>query len=253
MNRVESWLEALRARQGERLTFPEIRKGVTALSRIYVEERGRIGADVFGGAGKRAAFACFYTPLHFLLVREIVLALDAQDPPPRRILDLGCGLAPASAAWSLAAGGTSFILGVERQGWAAGEARRSLQGLGLRGRIVRQSVERAPRIGTGDGVVAAFAVNEFEAGARTTLLKRLLAAKKAAILIIEPIARRDHPWWTAWSRAFVEAGGRDDAWRFEVELPDWLSELDRASGLEHRELTGKSLFLRGSSESAGDG
>ena len=38
-----SWLETLRARELERLTFQEIRKGVVALSRIYVEERGRLG------------------------------------------------------------------------------------------------------------------------------------------------------------------------------------------------------------------
>ncbi len=74
-----SWLETLRARELERLTFQEIRKGVVALSRIYVEERGRLGKAVFDGAGKRAAFACFYTPLHFLLVRAIVLELGAED------------------------------------------------------------------------------------------------------------------------------------------------------------------------------
>ena len=87
-----SWLETLQARELERLTFQEIRKGVTALSRIYVQERARLGKAVFDGAGKRAAFASFYTPLHYLLVRAIVLELGAESPPPTNILDLGCGL-----------------------------------------------------------------------------------------------------------------------------------------------------------------
>ena len=110
-----SWLETLRARELERLTFQEIRKGVVALSRIYVQERGRLGKAVFDGAGKRAAFACYYTPLHFLLVRAIVLELGAESPPPATVLDLGCGLGAAGAAWALAAGGSPFVVGVERQ------------------------------------------------------------------------------------------------------------------------------------------
>ena len=238
-----SWLETLRARELERLTFQEIRKGVVALSRIYVEERDRLGKAVFDGAGKRAAFACFYTPLHFLLVRAIVLELGAESPPPATVLDLGCGLGAAGAAWALAAGGSPLVVGVERQKWAATEARRSFETLLLKARVLNKAIEHAPSPKRGDAVVAAFAVNELEDAARETLLKKLLGSRGVSVLIVEPIARRVHPWWTPWRAAVESRGGRADEWRFPVELPDWLAELDRTSGLDHRELTGKSLFF----------
>ncbi len=244
-----SWLETLRARELERLTFQEIRKGVVALSRIYVQERGRLGKAVFDGAGKRAAFACYYTPLHFLLVRAIVLELGAESPPPATVLDLGCGLGAAGAAWALAAGRSPFGVGVERQKWAATEARRSFETLRVKGRVLNKAIEhaqaqaQAPSPKRGDAVVAAFAVNELEDAARNTLLEKLLLSRGVSVLIVEPIARRVHPWWTSWRAAVESRGGRADEWRFPVELPDWLAELDRASGLDHRELTGKSLFF----------
>ena len=246
-----SWLETLRARELERLTFQEIRKGVVALSRIYVEQRDRLGKAVFDGAGKRAAFACFYTPLHFLLVRAIVLELGAESPPPATVHDLGCGLGAAGAAWALAAGRSPFVVGVERQKWAAKEARRSFETLRLKGRVLNKRIEQAQFQAAGakrgDAVVAAFTVNELEDVARNALLQKLLLSRSVSVLIVEPIARRVHPWWTPWRSAFEERGGRADEWRFPVELPDWLAELDRASGLDHRELTGKSLFFSSSS------
>ena len=78
--------------------------------------------------------------------------------------------------------------------------------------------------------MAAFAVNELEDAARNALLEKLLARRGVSVLIVEPIARRRvHPWWTLWRTAFEERGGRADEWRFPVELPHWLAELDHAS------------------------
>ena len=86
------WLESLHERHLSTLKFSEVRKAVQALSSLYVERRERIGAAAaFTGAGKRAAFAMYFGPLHFLLVREIVRALDARVPADAAILDLGCG------------------------------------------------------------------------------------------------------------------------------------------------------------------
>ena len=53
------------------------------------------------GAGKRAAFALFYSPLHFVLTGHVVRELDAARPAPRKILDLGCGTGAAGAAWAI--------------------------------------------------------------------------------------------------------------------------------------------------------
>ena len=97
---VEAWYAALEARHLTTLTFTEVRRALQALSSLYVERRDRLGKGAaLEGKGKRAAFSMFYGPLHFLVVREIVRALAAADPPPRRIVDLGCGTGTAGAAW----------------------------------------------------------------------------------------------------------------------------------------------------------
>ena len=50
------------------------------------------------------------------------------------------------------------------------------------------------------------------------------------------------PWWGAWERAFVDAGGRGDEWRLPLALPRRQQDLARAAGLSVRELTARSLF-----------
>lgn len=242
------WIAEIQERYGKTLTFPEIRKGVVALSRIYVEERRRIDRGAaFDGAGKRAAFACFYSPLHFLLVREVVVALEAAREPPRTIFDLGCGLGVAAAAWATLCEPKPQIAGFDKSSWAAGEARWLLSKLGLRGTVHKKSLHDAPPAGKGDAVIAAFAVNELDATGRVKLLDRLLAGRKkgASVLVVEPLARRASPWWPEWQKRFREASGRADEWRFAVSLPPSLALLDRAAGLDHRELTARSLYLRG--------
>jgi methylase of polypeptide subunit release factors len=240
------WIDQVQARYARTLTFAEIRKGVVALSRIYVEERRRIDRGaVFDGAGKRAAFACYYSPLHFLLVQKVISSLGAASAPPRRILDLGCGLGVAGAAWATVHGGKPQILGFEKSSWAAVEARWLLSALGLRGRIHQKPLQDFPSAGAGDAIIAAYAVNELEERERARLLDRFLEAARrgAAVLVVEPLARKALPWWPEWQEAFAIASGRADEWRFPVELPPSLASFDRASGLDHRELTARSLCL----------
>ena len=81
---------------------------------------------VFDGAGKRAAFALYYGPMHFLLVREIARGLGPSAASPRRILDLGCGTGTAGAAWALECGPRTRVEAVDRSGWAVAEARWTL-------------------------------------------------------------------------------------------------------------------------------
>ncbi len=164
----EEWLADLERRHLAELSFPEVRKGLQALSSLYVERRGRIGTGAaFDGAGKRAAFALFFGPLHFLVVREIVDALGAAAPPLSRVLDLGCGTGPAGAAWALAAGGSPEVSGIERSGWAAQEARETFRALGLRGRAAAGELLRERLPGSGAGIVLGWTVNELpDAGPR---------------------------------------------------------------------------------------
>src|SRR5207249_9243885 len=86
------WLEALEQRHLQSLNFSEVRRGVQALSSLYVSRRQRLDRNsALDGAGKRAAFAMFFGPLHFLLVREMVRALKARVPAEMSLIDVGCG------------------------------------------------------------------------------------------------------------------------------------------------------------------
>lgn len=243
---TSDWISRIQERHRKDLTFQELRKGVVALSRIYVENRQGIGSGAaFDGRAKRAAFACFYSPLHFLVVREVVLGLGAHELGLKTIVDLGCGLGVAGAAWATVSNRSPRMLGYERNAWAAEEARRVLRELGVRARILRTPLEAAPVTGKNDAAVAAFSVNELDSESRSLLLQRLIegARRGAAILVVEPIARKPNPWWDGWRDAFDSAGGRSDSWRFRIELPESLAALDRASGLDHRELTARTLYL----------
>jgi SAM-dependent methyltransferase len=249
-----AYYDALESRHRAELTFAEVRRALQALSSLYVERRDGIAlGKALEGRGKRAAFALYYGPLHFLLVREIVRALRAATPPPRKLLDLGCGTGAAGLAWAAEGRGATTVEGVERSGWAVQEARWSaaqLSSAGPRGVSARfvtgdlgsTSFEAAP-----GAILLAFTVNELTPAAQSELLPRLLAAarKGSRVLVVEPLARRALLFWNDWSDEFQAAGGRADEWRFPAALPPTLKLLDKAAGLDHRTLTGRSLYLPG--------
>jgi SAM-dependent methyltransferase len=242
----DRWMDDLERRHLSERTFAEVRRGLQAVSSLYVERRGRIGSGaVFDGEGKRAAFALFYGPLHHLVVGEIVAALGAAEPGLARVVDLGCGTGAAGAAWALAAG--AEVAGVEKSGWAANEARRTYAALSLRGRAAPGDLLRERLPGRGAGILLGWVVNELDAASRAALLPRLLEAGRrgARVLVVEPIAVRPVPWWNEWTEAFAADGGRGDLWRFPAALPPLVARLDRAAGLDHRTLTARSLYLPG--------
>jgi hypothetical protein len=215
------------------------------LSSLYVERRERVGGGAaLTGAGKRAAFAMYFGPLHFLLVRQIVRALKADVSSKTSILDLGCGTGVGGAAWALECSPRPRVLGVDRNGWVLQECRWTYEQLGIDGGA--RSVElNTLRIPANAAVIAAFTINELDDATRERFRRDFLevAESGAPVLIVEPIARRTLSWWDEWARSWRAAGGRDDEWRFRVELPDTLALMDKAAGLDHRELTGRSLWL----------
>jgi hypothetical protein len=241
----DAWLAALERRHRERLTFPEIRKGLQALSSLYVERRAKIGASALEGAGKRAAFALYYGPAHFLLVRAIVRTLGAAEGRLRTVLDLGCGTGAAGVAWAVEA--RSAYEGVDRSGWAVEEARWTAAQLRVKGAVRKGDAATAALPAPPAAVIAAYTVNEMDGTARDALRDRLRdgAARGLRVLVVEPLARRSLPWWDEWARAWTAAGGREDEWRFEEPLPPSVLELGRAAGLDPRALGGRSLYLPG--------
>jgi len=244
--RRDAWLSALESRHLADLTFPEVSRSLRALSATYVERRDRLreGAAL-SGAGKRAAFALFYGPLHFLLVSEIVRTIPGATEGAAQLVDLGCGTGAAGAAWAGACDRPPRILGVDHHPWALAEAAWTYRELGLRAETRRADAAAAAFPKPPALVLAAFTVNELAEEARDTLLERLLdrASRGDRVLVIEPLAGFVARWWGGWKQAFTAAGGRADEWRFRVDLPPIIAKLDRAAGLDHRELTGRSLYV----------
>jgi len=272
--RFDAWMVALEERHLERLRFAEVSRALRALSSAYVERRDRLahGAALDGG-GKRAAFALFYGPLHYLVVTEVVARLPPTAGPIDTVVDLGCGTGAAGAAWAIslaappganpAEAGSHVgreagshvgraprhrvpqVLGIDRHQWAVAEAAWTYRVFGLRGRTVQDDGARAPIPVRRAGLLAAYFVNELNDDGRARLLRRLLDAARrgATVLVVEPIARRSAPWWDGWAETFAEAGGRADEWRLPADLPDLVRRLDRAAGLSHEELTARTLFV----------
>jgi len=240
------WLAALEARHLADFRVPEVTRALRALSSAYVQRRHRVAAGApLDSAGKRAAFALFYGPLHFLTVWHVVRALGADAPPPVSTLDLGCGTGVAGAAWALSAGGTPIVTGIDRHPWAIDEARWTYRQLDLRGQARLGDLARLPRVASHGGIVAAYVLNELTTMVRESIEAQLLdaASRGARVLVIEPIARGITPWWDATAARVRAAGGRADEWRIPVDLPARLRLFDKAAGLDHRELTARTLYL----------
>ena len=248
-DRFERWLHEAEQRHLADLTFPQLSSGLRALSSTYVERRQRLGkGGALDGAGKRAAFALFYGPLHFLLVRAIVQALPGAlrgTHETTTLVDLGCGTGAAGAAWAAACDDAPRIVGIDGHLWALGEAARTYRVFGLTARTVKGDIASVALPKGRASILAAFALNELADASRDALMQRLLerAAGGDRLLVVEPIAGFVARWWDRWRASIEQMGGRADEWRFRIELPAIVAKLDRAAKLDHRELTARSLWL----------
>jgi hypothetical protein len=258
---ISNWLAALEERHLANLTRSELTRALRALSSCYVERRGKLESGAaLDGAGKRAAFALFYGPLHFITISEVLRALDAGDHCPKTIVDLGCGTGVGGAAWAIACGRTPAVQGIDRSVWAVSEANWTYQQLGIRGRAGARDLSRIPDSAIArspdSSILLAYAANELSDHARAALLAAVTAAiaRGAGVLVIEPIARRDRPWWPEWAKALTKEGAREDEWRFPADLPPTLRQMAKSAGLDPRELTARTLAkLAGTPRTAGPG
>ena len=247
---VQDWVRALEERHLANLTFSEAVRALRALSTTYVERRERLARrSAFDTAGKRAAYALYYSPLHFLTVAKTVAALHLDRTPIRHVLDLGCGAGAAGAAWAAALSPPAAVTGIDAHPWALAEAAFTYRAFGLRGDTQRRDAARVKVARDVDAVVAGWVLNELSDDARAAVRETLLdvVARGVPVLIVEPIALRVSPWWPEWARAFEAAGGRSDEWRFPIVLPDLLKRLDKAAGLRHDVLTARTIAFVGGS------
>ena len=171
----QAFIDDLEKRHLADLRFSEVTRALRALSSAYVERRESALADhkALGGAGKRAAFAIYYGPLHFLLVQHIVKEI-AAGIPPGTVVDLGCGTGVAGAATALSTTPPSRVLGFDTHPWTLDEARFTYRAFGLHSDVRRAHAARVRFPGDTSIVVAAFVVNELNENDRTELLKNLI-------------------------------------------------------------------------------
>lgn len=240
---TDAFAEALRARHLANLTRQEFTRAVRALSMRYLERRGQLpDRSPLDSAGKRAAFALFYAPLHWLTVEAAVDALSLRRAPLTRLLDLGCGTGVCSAAWATSLPTPApTIDGVDLHPWALDEARWTWRTCGLSGRASRMdavaAVERLTqrqRDLRGTGIIAGWSINELDSAPRTRLLNSLQRAAEggATVLVLEPLARGITPWWDTWVQALppgVAPDARDV--KADTALPAWLADFADSAGL----------------------
>ena len=194
---LAAWMADLEARHLSALTFAEVGRALRALSSAYVERRERLASKgAFDSAGKRAAYALYYAPLHFVTVAEIVRALGAA-PPVRLLLDLGCGTGAAGAAWAAHLPLAPRVLGIDTHPWAIGEAARTYRAFGLEASARRADAGRVVVPRHADAIVAGWMLNEVDEGTRAVLQEALLTAVRQGLSC----------WWSSRSRRACRRGG----------------------------------------------
>ena len=237
---VQSFAAALEERHLADLRFSDVTRALRALSSAYVERRETALADhkALDGAGKRAAFALYYGPIHFLLVQHIVGELGVV-PTSGTVVDLGCGTGVAGAAVATAATAPLAVLGIDTHPWTLDEARFTYKTFGLRFDVRRGHAARTRFPSDTSFIIAAFVVNELNDADRREMIRRLKAAA-TSVLIIEPISNRVSPWWQEW---VDELGAQTHEWKVRVEMPPIVKRLAKAAGLRPDVLTARSLLV----------
>jgi len=243
---LTAWLAALEARHLANLTRQEFTRAVRALSARYVERRGQLpDRSPLDSAGKRAAFALFYAPLHLLTARAAIAQMGVRTDLSS-LVDLGCGTGVCSAAWALLHESPPPVIGVDAHPWALEEARWNWRTLGLRGQATRGDLVAAARtlLKQNDatlartGVIAGWSVNELPKTDRAQLLEVLdqLCGRGVTLVILEPLARGVTPWWNDWVERLAPRGVVSRDVKTDTDLPAPLDSFSDAAGFRAKSL-----------------
>lgn len=239
----DAYLTALEQRHLADLRFSDVTRALRALSSAYVERRESALADhkALDGAGKRAAFALYYGPLHFLLVQHIAREIGVTFDPGV-VVDLGCGTGVAGAAIATLQSPPLGVIGFDTHPWTLDEARFTYSTFGLKADVRRVHAAKARFPVDTSVIIAAFVVNELNEKDRGILLDEFKRSRKH-VLVVEPISQRISPWWDQWAGEFQTLGGRADVWKARIDPPPLVKKLAKAAGLRPDMLTARSLFF----------
>ena len=196
-DRLAHWIATLETKHLAELTFPEVSRALRALSSTYVERRQKLAEGAaLSGAGKRAAFALFYGPLHYLLLTHIAERLPEATADVRTLLDLGCGTGASGAAWANACRSPKHeagprVMGIDRHPWAIGEAAATYRAFKIPATVRQGDIASAALPKGPVSILAAFTMNELDDPERDALLSRLVerASHGDRVLIVEPLER----------------------------------------------------------------
>lgn len=238
---------SVETRHLQRLTFSELRRALKSLSDHYIAGRPNRALD---SRGKRAAFAAFYGPLHYLMVAAVArrLGISRSVESLGAVVDLGCGTGTCGAAVVSATStpGAVRLLGIDLSNWATQETKATYAALQLRGTTRTADLAKFDlKQGPACVYILGFVVNELPTPLQDRLRHQLLAARRrgCCVLVIEPIAHRLTGYWAGWQEEVVADGGRTDEWHIPSPLPELLRRLDRATRMNHSVLKCKSLWL----------
>lgn len=244
---LEQWVASEAELALRDLRFSDVRRAVQALSMLYVQKRARGGLDkrAGDGAGKRAAFASYYAPLHFIGAAVAGSALGLQGcSGVREVVDLGCGTGAVGAAIARLLPGAARVTGVDANAGAVSVCRRTFSALGVRGRArVGRLPSAMPRLRAADLVVAGWSLNELGPEERDAVLDDVSTgvSRGCGLLVLEPLSTRVVPWWPQLIARFPGAAVAE--LRVPVTRPPWIARLDEATRLDHRDATCRALWV----------
>jgi protein-L-isoaspartate O-methyltransferase len=245
---LDQWMTRIEARQLANLQFAEVSRALRALSSAYVERRHTAIAagKTLDTAGKRAAFALYYGPLHFVTTMRILeaLAVPSHSAASLPVLDLGCGTGAVGAAvatWT----GARRIHGIDVHPWTLDEARATYASFGLDATVTRASVARLRRPTSPSFIVAGYVANELPDAERETLHHALADAVRrgSQLLVIEPLSGQAAPWWPEWVESLTPLGARADTWQLTISPPDLTMRLGKAAGLSATSVKARTLVV----------
>ena len=244
----DGWVEESWARYVPPLSFAEVRKGVQALVRLRETREGEEAPlrRAYEGQGKRAAAATVLSWLRFLAAYHACEMLELPGRGPyQRLWDLGCGCGASGAGLARALGGRLAIQGIDRSGWALGEAGETWSAFGLSGRPRREELPEAfPNAGRAELIVLGWCLGELDARGRRRVAARALSASRrgATLVVLDELAPKP-TWWPELADALGPAGALEQPLRVSIERPQRIRAMDKAARQDNQVLAMRALVV----------